>query len=153
MGGGDWSALFFLMFLGAVILTPIVLRNRLLVKQQEALAAALQQGIDPERIRESLALRRDDDDINGNWKAGQLLVVLGWAYLPFGVFAMLAGLAGEDASIGAVCALLPGVISLVLGARLLHIHRTIIGEVVKRGAAQPAGLAQAAAPTQLPQGQ
>lgn len=134
MGGSDWGGAFFLLFLGAVILTPIILRNRLHARQIEALTTALQHGVEPERLRELLPQRKDDDDINGNWTAGQILMVLGWAYLPFGVIGLLAALGKEGGGdIGAVFILLPGVICLALGARLLRIHKTIVGEVVKRG--------------------
>jgi hypothetical protein len=137
MGGSDWGGAFFLLFLAAVILTPIILRNRLHAKQLDALTAALQHGVEPERIRELLPQRKDDDDVNGNWTAGQILLVLGWTYLPFGVLGLLAALSKAEADIGAVFILLPGVICLALGLRLLRIHKTIIGEVVKRANSAP----------------
>ena len=137
MQPNDFGGLFMLIFLGAVILTPIILRNRLLAKQLDALTAAMQQGIDPERVRESLTLRRDEGDINGNWKAGQVLIWLGTAYLPFGILGLLAGASKAGADAGVFMALLPGVICLVVGACLRRIHKTIIGDVVKRGEALP----------------
>ena len=141
MQTNDWGGMFFFIFLGAVILTPIILRNRLLAKQLEALTIAMQQGIDPERVRESLLLRRDEGDVNGNWKAGTVLVWLGFAYLPFGLLGMVAAGSKGDAGPGALMALLPGVICLVVGYCLRRVHQTIVGAVVKRGEQLPAPLA------------
>jgi hypothetical protein len=139
--GSAVGPIMFFLFLGAVILTPIFLRNRLMARQLDAVTAALQHGIAPERVRESLMLRREEGDINGNWKAGQILTVIGWTYLPFGLIGALAGLskpnAGDDA-IGALGALLPGIICIVVGYRLLRIHQTIVGPVLRRGETAPA---------------
>jgi hypothetical protein len=135
MHSNDLGGLFFLLFLGALILTPIILRNRLLAKQLEALSIAMQQGIDPERVRESLMLRRDEGDVNGNWKAGTVLVWLGWAYLPFGLLGMVAAASKSDAGPGVFMAFLPGVVCLVVGYCLRRVHQTIVGDVVKRSEA------------------
>jgi hypothetical protein len=103
----------------------------------------MQQGIDPERVRESLMLRRDEGDVNGNWKAGQVLIWLGVAYLPFGFMGMVAAATKNNGDAGAFMAFLPGVICLVVGGALLRIHGTIIGRVVKRGETLPPPTASA----------
>src|SRR5438552_6684200 len=121
MDGNTWGPVFFFLILGAVILTPIILRNRLLAKQLDALTVAMQQGIAPERLQESLMLRREEGDINGNWKAAQILIALGWAYLPFAVLGVLAAGANGGNHPEAIGALLPGVALLVIGYRLRSI--------------------------------
>src|SRR5437773_6116739 len=104
MDGSTWGPVFFFLILGAVILTPIILRNRLLAKQLDALTVAIQQGIAPERLQESLMLRREEGDVNGNWKAAQILTALGWTYLPFGLLGALAGVS-KGGNPGAIAAL------------------------------------------------
>jgi hypothetical protein len=154
MSSDNWGNAFFLIFLGAVILTPIILRNRLLAKQLDALTIAMQQGIEPERVRESMLLRRDEGDINGNWKAGQVLVWLGVAYLPFGLIGMVAAASSGTANAGVFMAFLPGVVAIVVGACLRRIHRTIVGDVVRRGSAgvnlPPAAVTPIAVPPVTP---
>ena len=137
MNPDAFGSLVFVIFLGSVILVPIYLRNQLLARQIEALTIAMQHGIDPERVRESLQLRRDEGDVNGNWKAGLILTSLGWVLLPLSILALLAAVATNKADPGSFFGLLPGIASLVIGARLHRIHKTIVGEVVKRSDAVP----------------
>lgn len=132
MNSDAWGSLIFAVFLGSIILTPIVLRNRLLARQLDALTVAMQQGIEPERVRESLMLRRDEGDVNGNWKAGLILTALGWIFLPFSLLALFAAVVAQKADLGGLVGMLPGIACIVLGARLQRIHKTIVGDVVKR---------------------
>jgi hypothetical protein len=116
---------------GACIVIPIWLRNMLMRKQLDTVAAAIEKGIDPARIGASMPAQQRTGDINGNWKAGQILIWLGIGYC---LFLALPVVLLEQHSITpeVVGIFSPGVLSLVIGASLTYIHRTIIGEVIKQ---------------------
>jgi hypothetical protein len=135
MNNDSWGSLFFVVLVGSLVLVPIYLRNRLLARQLDVLAIAMQQGVAPERVRESLLLRREEGDVNGNWKAGLILTALGWGVLPLSLLALFASAAQNKADAGSMFGLLPGIACLVLGARLHRIHRAVVGDVVRRGEA------------------
>src|SRR5262245_26541855 len=61
-----------------LILIPIYLRNRLQQKQIETVARAIEQGLDLDKVRASLITERSGD-INGNWKAGVLVLAVALA--------------------------------------------------------------------------
>jgi hypothetical protein len=132
MGPDILAPLTFFTFLTLVIVLPIFWRHRQYAAQLDVIAKALERGIDPERISLPQPGGEKDEDPNGNWKAGVLLVAIG---LAIGLFFMLPmWLTGEFSSDSdAVPALAgPGLI-LSIGVTLLYIHRTIVGPVVKRG--------------------
>jgi len=117
-------------FFAAVVLAivlPVYSRNRLREKQLDTVAIAMEKGIEPERIRESLPLAEKVADVNGNWKAGVIMVGIAVVYIVMMALQM-AFAGGADAKEG-VMAFFPGVLLLILGVLLIYIHRTIIGAV------------------------
>jgi hypothetical protein len=122
-----------LMLFGSItawVVFPIYFRHKLYSKQLDTVAAALEKGIDPEKIK--LGLPREEEDVNGNWKAGIILIGLGLAfdlmmaaaYFQFDEFRLDDG--------PGVMVFMPGVMSIILGLVLLFIHRTIVGPVQSR---------------------
>lgn len=117
------------------IVLPVYFRNRLYQKALDVVGLAIQQGVEPERVRLP-QFTTDKDDVNGNWKAGVILVVIGLIFLcaiAIPMFAMGEVNAKED---GGFAVFFPGVTCIGIGATLLWIHRTIVGAVVKK---QPGG--------------
>jgi hypothetical protein len=117
--------LFALIVIGACIVIPIVLKHRLYHAQLALIAKAIEKGVDPGTIKGSLQIQPRSGDINGNWKAGVILVVFG-----LGLFfvVLLASLReGFDPSSLAV------LIIAVLGIALLIVHYSVVGAVVRIG--------------------
>lgn len=117
------------------IALPIYFRNRLYQKALEVVALAIQQGVDPERVRLP-QMTSDNDDINGNWKAGLILIVIGLIFLlTLAIPVFASGKVESDPDAGLVI-FFPGVVCIGIGATLMWIHRSIVGAVVRR---QPGG--------------
>lgn len=112
-----------LLVIGACIIVPIVLKHRLYHSQLALIAKVIEKGVDPAAIRASLQIQPRSGDINGNWKAGVILVLFG---LGLFLLVMLAGLReGFNSESMAV------LIIAVLGIALLIIHYTVVGPVVR----------------------
>jgi len=120
------SLLLILLSVVSCILIPIWLKHRLYYKQLDAITAAIEKGVDPAEIKRSLAIQPRSGDINGNWKAGVLLIWLGSSMF---VLAMIASILGGTYEWGALLLLTPAVI----GITLLVIHDRIVGKVVRIG--------------------
>lgn len=123
-----------LSFFGAItlcIVLPIYFRNRLYQKALDVVGLAIQQGVEPERVRLP-QFTTDKDDVNGNWKAGVILIVIGLIFLlavALPLYATGEVSSGDD---GGFAVFFPGVTCIGIGATLLWIHRTIVGSVVKK---------------------
>jgi hypothetical protein len=135
--GSIAGPLFFFAFLAAVILVPIWLRNRLYALQLDVIAKAIERGIDPERIQLKLP-KQDDDDPNGNWKAGWILIAIGVVFSLCVIGPLsYAGELGSDADPGSwAITVVPGTL-FSIGALLLFFHRTIVGKVYRRDEPRP----------------
>ncbi|MBN2083128.1 hypothetical protein JW859_13095 [bacterium] len=109
---------------GACIVIPIWLRHKLYYYQLTAIAKAIEKGVDPAVIKDSLVIPRRQGDINGNWKAGVLLLAFGVAVFLLSLPEVLNGdnFNGEW--------LMPLIIP-VIGITLIVIHRQVVGPVVK----------------------
>ena len=66
-----------LLLIGACIIVPVVLKHRLYHAQLTLITKAIEKGVDPAAVRSSLQLQPRSGDINGNWKAGVILVAFG----------------------------------------------------------------------------
>jgi hypothetical protein len=113
------------------IVLPIYYRNQLYRRTIEVVGKAIEHGIDPERIQFKLPqLKQDEGDVNGNWKAGIILAVLGLVFtFAVSVPMYYSGNIGDD---GRFAIFLPGSICVALGITLLVVHKTIVGAVVRR---------------------
>jgi hypothetical protein len=109
----------------ACILIPIWLRQRLYHKQLDVVAKVIERGVDPAAIKHSLTLPSPRGDVNGNWKAGVILIGLG-----LGLFVLGLPQALNEAEWGWLMTLLIA----LLGVLLLVIHSRIVGHVVPVGA-------------------
>jgi hypothetical protein len=112
-----------LLTIGACILVPIWLKHRLYYKQLDTIAKAIEKGVDPNEIKRSLAIQPRSGDINGNWKAGWILVLVGCGFFVLA----LPSLVSEGFDRGTFLALTP----VVLGIALLMIHHRVVGNVVR----------------------
>jgi hypothetical protein len=122
-------------FLATVIVMPLYFRHQRNLKTIELVALALEKNSDPETVLRSLPPQREGGDINGNWKAGQILI---WVGLVFGLVMLTVIGAQDDLRQNAGLApLIPACISITLGIVLLAIHRRIVGVVRTVAAAQP----------------
>jgi len=117
----------FLLFLliAACILVPVWLKHRLYYKQLDTIAKAIEKGVDPMEIKRGLAIQPRGGDINGNWKAGWILVLVGCGFFVLALPSMLS----EGFDRGTFLALTP----VVLGIALLMIHHRVVGNVVRAG--------------------
>jgi len=141
---GPIAAFMIFAVLGACIILPIWLRHRLFYKQIDTVARAIEKGIDPVEIKRCLALPQQAGDVNGNWKAGVILIWLGLAAFVLGLPAAMPG-PNQPGNAGWPLILL----AVVLGIILLRIHKAVVGGVVKTGQRQvdaPAGAAGQSAP-------
>jgi hypothetical protein len=109
--------------IAACIIVPIWLKHKLYYVQLNAIAAAIEKGIDPAIVKQSLVMPKRAGDINGNWKAGLILLVLGIAIFLLGLPQALQE--GTDFEW-----LFPLIIA-VFGAVLMVVHHQIVGKVVK----------------------
>jgi hypothetical protein len=106
-----------LVIFGAItawVVFPIYFRNKLYHKQLDTVAMALEKGVDPERIKLTMPRGNDDEDVNGNWKAGVVLIALGIA---FDVMTAMAYFQFDDfreQDGPGLMVLMPGVISIIL---------------------------------------
>lgn len=125
---GPIAAVLIFAVLASCIVIPLWLRHRLYDKQLDTVAHAIEKGIDPLEIRRALALPQHNGDINGNWKAGTILVWLGLAAFVLG---LPAAAPGEHHSGNAGWLLI--LLSVVLGIILLRIHKVVVGKVVRAG--------------------
>jgi len=124
MGPEHFGLLIILLLLAGCIILPIWFRHRLYLKQLDTIATAIEKGIDPEKIKDSLAMPKKSGDINGNWKAGIILLWLGLIFFLLGLPQAL-----RDGSLDWL-----GILLLTaLGSVMLYIHKTIVGRVVKVG--------------------
>ena len=129
---GPIAAFMIFAVLGACIIVPVWLRHRLYYKQIDTVARAIEKGVDPAEIRRALALPQQSGDVNGNWKAGTILIWLGLAAFVLGLPAALAGPAGNNAGWPMV------LLAVVLGIILLRIHKAVVGGVVRLDQLPPA---------------
>jgi hypothetical protein len=135
MDAGSIAMLILLALLAGSILLPVYLRNLLYRKALDTVAKALERGIDPERIAVQLpALRSEaDSDPNGNWKAG---IVISWIGIGFFICVTVPVLIFTPEQEGGQAKWLALVLPVMLwfvGGALLHIHRRIVGRVVRHG--------------------
>lgn len=148
MDDGAVATLVFILALAGCIMLPVYLRNLLYRKTLDTVAKAIEHGIDPERIAVQLpALARDkDEDPNGNWKAGMVMLGIALGFLV--AITVPVWLLSDDGKIQErFIVLAPPVMLGLVGAALLYIHRSIVGPVVryerKRGRqSAPAGPAE-----------
>ncbi|MCC7479470.1 hypothetical protein IT575_13580 [bacterium] len=148
MNDGAIATLAFIFALAGCIMLPVYLRNLLYRKTLDTVAKAIEHGIDPERIAvqlPSLAREREEDP-NGNWKAGVVLLGIALGFL-VAITVPVWLLVGDGHAQERFTVLAPPVILGLVGAALLYIHRSIVGPVVryerKRGRqSAPAGPAE-----------
>lgn len=127
--------LFILSFLAAVILVPMWLRHRLYKLQLDAVAKALELGVDPERIQ--LKLPTEKDDPNGNWKAGWILIGIAVAFVLFVLTPLVAaGEIGNRDPESWVILVVPGTL-VTIGSMLLFFHSRIVGRVYRHDEVRP----------------
>ncbi|GEM_PF-2142959 len=112
-----------MLVIGACIIVPIALKHRLYQAQLELLAKAIEKGVDPAAIRGSLQTQPRSGDINGNWKAGVILVAFGVGLF----FVMLLTTISE----GFNPEMLSVLIIAILGVALLIVHYSVVGSVVR----------------------
>ena len=115
---------FILLVIAACIIVPIWLRHQLYNHQLTAIAKAIEKGVDPVVIRESLVIPKRQGDINGNWKAGVILLAFG-----VGVFLLTLPQVFNGNKVDGEW-LMPLIIPVV-GITLMVIHRQIVGPVIK----------------------
>ena len=113
-----------IVILAACVLLPLWFKHRLYLKQLDTISRAIEKGVNPELIKESLAMPRRNGDINGNWKAGVILIGVGVTLFLLGLPKALS-----EGSLDWLIVL----VFVVLGIILMHIHRTVVGKVVKAG--------------------
>ncbi len=131
MDAGAIATLVFIVTLGACIMLPVYLRNLLYRQTLDTVAKAIEHGIDPERIAVQLpSIQRErDDDPNGNWKAGVVLISIALGFfLAISVPVWL--LVGSGHLQERFTVLAPPLILGIVGAALIIIHRRIVGAVV-----------------------
>lgn len=131
MDTGGFVALCLFAAVTACILVPIYLRNLLYRKTLDTVAKAIEHGIEPERIAVQLPSqqREREDDPNGNWKAGVILIAIGLAFLLAVVLPLwLFGEPGKHDDVLKMLSI-PTILTIV-GAAFLLIHRSIVGPVV-----------------------
>lgn len=112
-----------LIVIGACIIIPILLRHRLYHEQLKVITKAIEKGVDPAAIKNSLQIQPRSGDINGNWKAGVILVAFGVGLF----FVMLLTTISE----GFNPEMLSVLIIAVLGIALLIVHYRVVGPVVR----------------------
>lgn len=128
--------LFFLTAITLWIVLPIYFRNQIYRRTIDVVGKAIEHGIDPERIQFKLPqLKRDEGDVNGNWKAGLILAVLGAVFTLF-IAIPLYSTGQVNKEEGAFAIFLPGVICIALGLTLLLVHRTIVGPVIRNNSVE-----------------
>ena len=115
--------IFIIVTIAACIIVPIWLKHKLYYVQLNAIAAAIEKGIDPAVIKQSLVMPRRTGDINGNWKAGLILLVLGVGICVLSLPQALQEGTGYEA-------LFPLLIA-IFGAVLMMVHYQVVGKVVK----------------------
>lgn len=132
MDSGTIAVLLFFATVGACIMLPIYLRNLLYRKTLDTVAKAIEHGIDPERIAVQLpSLQREkDEDPNGNWKAGVVLISVAAGFL-LALTLPVWLLAGADKVQERFTVLAPPLILGIVGFALIYIHRRIVGPVVR----------------------
>jgi hypothetical protein len=124
--------------IGACIVVSLWLRHRLYQKQIDAITLAIEKGIDPDELKKAIEIKKPNGgDINGNWKAGVILLGTGLifmiAMLPLMIVEFIkAGGFTDDVAGMATMLIFPG-----LGLVFLYIHRTIVGPVIKHGEKHP----------------
>lgn len=112
-----------LLVIGTCIIVPIVLKHRLYHAQLTLITKAIEKGVDPASMRSSLQIQPRSGDINGNWKAGVVLVAFGVGLF----FLMLLTTISE----GFNPEMLSVLIIAVLGIALLVVHYSVVGSVVR----------------------
>lgn len=112
-----------MLVIGTCIVVPIVLKHRLYHAQLTLITKAIEKGVDPASLRSSLQIQPRSGDINGNWKAGLILVVFGVGLF----FVMLLTTISE----GFNPEMLSVLIIAVLGIALLIVHYSVVGAVVR----------------------
>lgn len=119
--------IFLFIAIAACIIVPIWLKHKLYYVQLNAIAAAIEKGIDPAVIKQSLVMPRRTGDINGNWKAGLILLVLG-----IGIFLLGLPQAIQE---GTQYEWLFPLLIAIFGAALMLVHFQVVGKVVKASSA------------------
>jgi hypothetical protein len=132
MDPGATAVLIVFVTIGACIMLPIYLRNLLYRKTLDTVAKAIERGIDPERIAIQLPSmqREKEEDPNGNWKAGVVLIGVALGFLlAISLPVWLLSAPGQHQERFTVLA--PPLMLGIVGAALIFIHRRIVGAVVR----------------------
>jgi tetrahydromethanopterin S-methyltransferase subunit B len=129
------APLAFFIFLTLVIIVPIWLRNRLYGQQLDVIAKAIEKGIDPERINLKLPARENDSDINGNWKAGLIMIAVGLVFGLVFVLPMYAN--GELGPKDVWPVMMVPCMVIAIGLTLIYVHHAVVGKVYRQGEPRP----------------
>jgi len=137
MPGEAWIPIILFLVIGACITASLWFKHKLYQKQVDVISQAIEKGMDPEELKKAIEINKPNGgDINGNWKAGIILLILGGVTF-LAMVPMIIQEYQRGHGLDEISGFLSMLIVPALGVAFIYIHKTIVGPVILHGQRHP----------------